>query len=187
MLDDLHNLIKRHEEHEAYYKKLFEGFTKKLSPALAELVFQHCPHLAKQRNTCENEILKLGDKSALLIIEDFNNAYWLNNNEGPMADLNAVPLPGSDRAEAEMYCQMLKDELPEECHVEAEEAFWEEYQKQQESAQFKYAVYQKMKAVFTEFYIDDILEFESDILRYFDRSLYLLCTLRYVDEVYSLN
>lgn len=187
MLDDFHRLIKRQEEKEAHYTALFEGFTKKLPFELSELVFQHNEHLAKHSNTYENELLKLGDKYARLIFEGFNNAHWLNNNKGPMADLNAVPLPGSDREEAEMYCQKLKEQLHEECHVEAEKSFWEEYQKQQESARFRYAVYQKMKAVFTEFYIDDIMEFESHILRYFDRSLYLMCTLRYVDEVYSLE
>ena len=187
MLEELHNLIKRHEAYEAYYKALLEGFTKKLSPALAELVFQHWEHLAKQHSSYENQLIKLGDKYARLIFEDFNNAHWLNNNEGPMADLNAVPLPGSDRAEAEMYCQKLKEEVAEEFRVRVEKLYWEEYTKQQESVEFKYAVYQKMKAVFTEFYIDDIMEFESHILRYFDRSLYLMCTLPYVDEVYSLK
>lgn len=187
MLEELHNLIKRHEAYEAYYKALFEDFTKKLSPALVELVYQHCEHLAKQSSTYEKELIKLGDKSASLIYDDYNNAHWLNNNEGLMADLNAVPLPGSDRAEAEMYCQKLKEEVAEEFRAEVEKLYWEEYTNQQESVAFKYAVYEKMKEVFTEFYLDDIMEFESPILRYFDRCLYLMCALPYVDEVYSLE
>lgn len=187
MLDDLNRLKKQHEENEAYNNALFEGFTKKLTPALNEVVFQHVQHLAKTRNTSENELLKLGDKYARLIFESFGNAHWLNNNEGPMADLNAVPVPGSDRAEAEFYCQKLKEEVTEEFREEAEKLYWEEYSKMQESVAFKYAVHQKMKAVFTEFYIDDIMVFESHILRYFDRTLYLMCALRYADEVYSLD
>ncbi|MCY1719765.1 hypothetical protein OU798_05390 [Prolixibacteraceae bacterium Z1-6] len=184
MLDDLNRLKKQHEENKAHNNALFERFTQKLSPALNEVVFQH---LAKNRNTYENELLKLGNKYARLIFENFSNAHWLNNNVGPMADLNAVPVPGSDRAEAEFYCQKLKEEVAEEFRAEVEKLYWEEYTKNQESEAFKYAVYQKMKAVFTEFYIDDIMVFESHILRYFDRSLYLMCTLAYVDEVYSLD
>lgn len=43
-----------------------------------------------------------------------------------------------------------------------------------------------MKEVFTEFYIDDILKFDSDYLRYFDRGIYLMCSNQFADEIYGL-
>ncbi|MCK5344385.1 MAG: hypothetical protein KAR20_13315, partial [Candidatus Heimdallarchaeota archaeon] len=66
------------------------------------------------------------------------------------------------------------------------EVFWESYKEELVGEVFEYAVYEKMKEIFTGFYIDDILEFDSDYLRYFDRGLYLMCSSRFADEIYGL-
>ncbi|MEN8117649.1 MAG: hypothetical protein ABFS16_11760 [Bacteroidota bacterium] len=187
-IDEFYNLIKRQEEKEAYYEELYEGFSNKLPPQLTEVVFKHLPELKKNRIKYEKAVFEIAQKYVREIWEEYNSVYSLNyKGGGPMADLNPVEKPGTGREKAEKRLQKLKKELPAEYHERLQESFWETYEDELATEVFKYAVYEKMKEVFTEFYIDDIMEFESKFLRYLDRSLYLMCTLRFVDEVFSLE
>lgn len=183
--EEFYNLIKRSKETEAYYQELYDGFYKKLPGALAELVFKHLPEFYKQQGKYEKAILKIGEKYVGEIWEIYNNAYSLNVRGGPMADLNPARKPIT-REEAEQ--QRLKEikALPEKHHKRYSQIFWESYEERLAIEKFEYAVYEKMKEVFTVFYFDDIMEFESHILRYFDRAIHLMCSGKYIDKVYSL-
>ncbi|NQU54275.1 MAG: hypothetical protein HQ522_17240 [Bacteroidetes bacterium] len=90
------------------------------------------------------------------------------------------------REEADRKRLKEMSELPDKYHEQYTEVFWESYKEELVGEVYEYAVYEKMKEVFTEFYIDDILELDSDYLRYFDRGIYLMCSRRFVDGIYEL-
>ncbi|WP_340114537.1 hypothetical protein [Maribellus mangrovi] len=185
-LEEFQNHIQRFEELEEHYKQLYSGFSKKIALALTELVFLHWDKRVKDRRKIEEELLELGHDFARKIWDEFDHVHWLNSNGGKMAELSEVPKPNDAREKAKSRLGKLKKQLPEDYHSELEQSFWEDYEREFKDVLFTYAVYKKMKEVFTEFYIDDILEFESHILRYFDRGLYLMCTCPCVQKVYLL-
>jgi hypothetical protein len=179
------NFINASEEREAHYKALYVGFSKKLPPALAEIVLKHLTQLTKQGKNKEQAVLEIGKKYIRKIWEEYNMVYSLNVNGGPMADLDPVKKPTS-REEAEK--KLLKEikKLPEQHHKVYTGIFWESYEEKLAREIYEYTIYEKVKEVITEFYIDDIMEFNSDCLRHFDRGLYLLCTCGFIEDVYQL-
>ncbi|NQU51131.1 MAG: hypothetical protein HQ522_01185 [Bacteroidetes bacterium] len=179
------NFIKQSEERKAYYKALYEGFSKKLPPALAEIVFNYLPELTKQGKNKEQAVLEIGEKYIRNIWEEYNMVYSLNINGGPMAKLNPVKKPTS-REEAEKKRLKEIKQFPEQYHKTYTKIFWEQYEDKLAREVFEYSIYEKMKEVFTEFYIDDIMEFNSDCLRSFDRGLYLMCTCSFTEDIYKL-
>ncbi len=186
-LEEFENLIRRKEEMEAHYNRLYKGFSSKLPPALTEIVFQYWPEMAANRNKYKPLLLDIGKKYVGEIWEDYNNCYSLNVKDGPMADLNPVETLEEFKKGFKEHCNKLKNMVPEQNQEYLEEICREDYETEKKILLFKLDIHKTMKGVFVEFYIDDIMEFESHILRYFDRGLYLTCTLMYVDEVFSLD
>ncbi len=185
MNENFRNTVKRIEEMEAFYKAAFEGFLAKLNRHLIPSVRNYNPRL--DNKDTETQLRQLVQKYAREVFENFNGAHWSNNNPGQLSNLPAVEQPEDNRQKAEQRMNKMKQQYPEDYHAQFEAYFWEDYEKDYKSECFKYAVYSEMKAAFTEFYIDDLLEFESEILRNFDRSLYLMCALPFVEEVYRLS
>ncbi|NQU51826.1 MAG: hypothetical protein HQ522_04745 [Bacteroidetes bacterium] len=179
------NFIKRSEETEAYYKALYEGFSKQLPTALAEVVFNYLPKFKNNREKYEKAVFETATKYIREIWDEFDSVNSLNANGGPMADLNPAKKPTSKEDAEQKRLKEIK-EIPKQHHKGYTKVFWESYEEELVGEIFVYAVYEKMKEVFTKFYIDDIMEFDSAYLRYFDRGLYLMCTLRFVDDIYSL-
>ncbi len=184
-VEEFLNHIKRFEEKEAYYEMLYKGFSSKLPPELTEIVFKHLPELNKHRKKYENVVFEIAEKYIGEIWEEYNMVNSLNSNKGPMANLSPVKKPKT-REEAEKEFHKDKGAIPEKYHEAFKKVFWESYEEDLAGEVYEYAVYEKMKEVFTEFYIDDILEFDSNYLRYFDRGLYLMCSNKFVDEIYGL-
>uniref|UniRef100_UPI0032169639 hypothetical protein n=1 Tax=uncultured Draconibacterium sp. TaxID=1573823 RepID=UPI0032169639 len=180
-IEEFYNFIKRSEEKEAYYKALYDGFSKKLPGSLAEIVFHHLPRL----NEKKADVIKICEKYISEIWEVYNYVYSLNANGGPMADLRPVKKP-TTRAEAEQKRLKEIQTIPRKYHKAYSEVFWESYEEELSREKYEYAIYEKMKEVFTEFYINDILDFESEYLRYFDRSIYLSCSCKFIEDIYSL-
>ncbi|MCY1720048.1 hypothetical protein OU798_06825 [Prolixibacteraceae bacterium Z1-6] len=180
-MEEFFNHIKRSEETEAYYQALYDGFRKKLPQTLAEIVYQYLPKLKAK----EDAVLSLGKEYVRRIWEQYNEVYSLNRTGGPLINLQPARKP-TTRKEAEQKLTKQIKTIPKQHHKIYSEIYWDTYEEKLTRETYEYAIYEKMKEVFTEFYIDDIMEFESDYLRYFDRSIYLMCSNKYVDDVYGL-
>nr|WP_320022699.1 hypothetical protein [uncultured Draconibacterium sp.] len=186
-LEDFYNLIRRHEEMEKLYTKRYEGFSGELPSALTSVVFKYWPEMAETSAKYKPLLFNLGEKYIGEIWEEFNYCDGLNRRGGPVAELNPVPTIEEFEIDFEKHCRKLKDTLPDKGDEFWDEICREDYESDKKNLQFKLAVHETMKAVFNKYYIDDVMEFESHILRYFERGMYLMCALQYVDEVYSLD
>lgn len=186
-LEDFENLIRRMDEVEKLYENRYNGFSQELPLALTSVVFEYWPKMAENESKYKPLLFDIGKKYIREIWEDYNNCYSLNRSGGPMADLNPVDTIDELETVLKIRCQESKNKYPDAGDEFWDEIYREDYEREIKNLRFKLAVHEKMKAVFNKFYIDDVMEFESHILRYFERSLYLMCALRYVEEVYSLN
>lgn len=184
-LEDFENQIRRMDELDKLYANRYKGFSTELPPALTSVVFEYWPKMAENQATYKPLLFKIGEKYIRKIWEEYNNCYSLNRSGGPMADLHPVHTIDKLKPKYEKRCQELKSKYPDAGDEFWDEIIREDYEREKKNLQFKLAVHEKMKAVFNKHYIDDVMEFESHILRYFERSLYLMCALPYVEEVYS--
>ncbi|WP_321995632.1 hypothetical protein [Draconibacterium orientale] len=186
-LEDFYNLIRRQEEMEKLYAERYEGFSRELPSALTSVVFDYWPEMAKNPAKYKPLLFDLGVKYITNIWEEYNNCVSLNRRGGPMADLHPVRTIEEFDIDFEKHCRELKDIFPDAGDEFLDEIIREDYEREKKDLQFKLAVHETMKAVFNKQYIDDVMEFESHILRHFERGMYLMCALQYVDEVYSLD
>jgi hypothetical protein len=186
-LEDFYNLIRRQEEMEKLYAERYEGFSRELPAALTSVVFDYWPEMAENPVKYKPLLFNIGEKYIRKIWEEYNCCHSLNSNGGPMADLHPVDTIDKLKPKYEKRCQELKRTYPDAGDEFWDEIIREDYEREKKDLQFKLAVHETMKAVFNKHYIDDVMEFESHILRYFERGMYLMCALRYVDEVYSLD
>ncbi len=81
------------------------------------------------------------------------------------------------------YKSMLQEEYDEAWH---RQVFWESALMSIVDTNFKYYIYSLLKKVFTKYYIDDILEFDSDYLRRFDEDIQHIA-FQFVDDIYELE
>ena len=183
----LEDHIRHQEALEKYYENLYKGFSNELPPALTKVAFKYRPQLAESRTKYKPLLFEIGKKYIRELWENYNFCYSLNRKDGPMADLSPVDTIKEFDRRFEKRCQKLKDTYPERGMEWLEEICREDYERGKKDLQFKLAVHEKMKAVFNTYYIDDIMDFESHVLRHFERSIYLMCASKYVDEVYSLK
>ncbi|KJF42066.1 hypothetical protein [Draconibacterium sediminis] len=186
-LEDYENLIRRMDEMEKLYANRYKGFSLELPPALTSVVFEYWPEMAENPAKYKPLLFKLGEKYIGEIWEEYNNCDSLNRSGGPMADLYPVDTIDKLKPKYDKRCQELKSTYPAAGDEFWDEIIREDYEREKKDLQFKLAVHETMKGVFNAHYIDDVMEFESHILRYFERGMYLMCALRYVDEVYSLD
>ncbi len=81
------------------------------------------------------------------------------------------------------YQSMLQEEYDEEWH---RQVFWESALMSLVDTNFKFYIYELLKKVFTKYYIEDILEFDSDYLRRFDEDIQLIA-FQFVDDIYEME
>lgn len=179
-LDD----INRFEEKEARYAELYKGFSRKLPAELVKVVFDHLPELNNNRDENLKAVQNIAARYVGVLWDTFNLADGRNAQGGSVPDMKPVRKPQT-KGEAE---NILKEEIkiiPVHQQKLYTKIFWELYDEQQAREQYQYAVFLKMKEVFVEFYMDDVLELESPYLRYFDRCLALDVCL-FLEDVYEL-
>lgn len=179
------NHIRKFEELEATYKKKYEGFHLKLPKELAEIVYTRLPGVESKHKNLKSEVLKIGETYVREIWEWYNHAYSSYFNNQTVNNSYSAQKPQT-KAEANKRLELNIKDLPLQYHKEFIEMFWESYDEEHVHDLYKYAFFLKMKEVFAEFYLDDILELESDYLRYLDSSIYLMCSDRFIEEIYEL-
>ncbi|WP_347841485.1 hypothetical protein [uncultured Draconibacterium sp.] len=186
-LEDFENLIRQQEALEAHYKELYKGFSAQFPSALNQVVFSFLPKMAANKLKFTPLLTSIAKKYIREIWEEYNFCCSYNVNGGPMPDLNPVDtISDLENRQAKRRSKLLP-QFPVDYHKELEEHLREDFKREKNDLLFKLAVHEEMKAVFNAYYIDDIMEFESHVLRQFERGVYLMCALRYVDEVYTLN
>jgi hypothetical protein len=177
--------IKNFEEKGKHYAKLYAGFSNKLPGVLADTVFDHLPDLKKHSKTMQPKVLNIAEKYMGEIWEWFNHTYSSQYLKKEVKDVKAVPKPKTkEEAETELKNE-LKD-IPAEHHEGYTEIFWEVHESDQRYKAFQYEIYARMKAVFVDFFMDDVMELESGYLRQFDYDIYLMCAGEFVQEIYGL-
>jgi hypothetical protein len=183
--EDFNRFIEDWEEKEKHYQVLYDAYSQNLPTALAEEVFVFFPKL-KQKPDTQKAVVSIGEKYVGEIWEVYNNCSWLNTQGGAMAELNPARKPTTRKQAEQQRLNEIKG-LPKKYHARYSKLFWKSYNENFITELFEYAIYEKMKKVFNQYYIDDIMEFESPILRYMDRCIYLTCMHEYVDEIYGLE
>ena len=177
--------INNSEETEKHYAKLYKAFSQKLPEGLTEVVFAHMPGMKEKRDTLYDDVYKIAGKYVGEIWEWYNQTESSNYFKLKVEGISPVPKPKT-REEAEKELQSELKGVPDEHHEMYKKAHWEAYELDNPHEVFVYAVYNKMKEVFVEFYMDDILNLDSDYLRMFDEEIYLMCATEFVYNVYGL-
>lgn len=183
-VQDFLDSIRHFEEQEAHYAKLYAGFSNKLPNELVKVVFEHLSELNNKREENIKAVHSIAVKYVDEIWETFNQADGRNAKKDTTPDLRPVCQPQT-KEDAEKKLRKEIKVIPDDKHKLYEEIFWESYEEESATEQYKYAVFIKMKEVFAEFYLDDLLKLDGPYLRYFDRSLGLDVSL-FLEEVYEL-
>lgn len=166
-LEDFIRHIENAEIRDKRYEKKFNAFSKKLPRSLTAVVLQHIPEAKGQ----ETRILEIANEYISHIWELYNRTYSLNTGETVTTEHRVVEKPQTKEEAKVELIKELKD-IPRLYRRSYTKVFWEEYRDKHAYQTFKYAIYEAMKNTFTACYLDDVLEWDSDALRYFDRSLY---------------
>lgn len=193
-MEEFFNLINRYEERDARYEKLYNIFSSKLPSALTEVVFKHLPKFSEQREKFEPKVFETSEKYVAKIWEEFNYSCSCKTAKEKKESLALKRKPQTrDDAEKELQeklSQFLQNpELAskrDELEKRYTRIFWESYEEEYAKMAYEYAVYEKMKEVFTSVYIDDLLELDSHNLRSFDSGIYFTCSCDFIQEIYKL-
>lgn len=178
--------INNFEELEKHYEKLYKAFSQKLPGELTEVVFNHLPDMLEKRDIIYDDVYKTAEKYIREIWESYNNADSCNYSKTPVKDVSPVPKPKT-REEAEKELQSELEETPEKYHELYKKTHWECYEDEKPHEMFLYAVFNKMKEVLVEYYMNDILKLEADYLRILEQSIYYMCAIQFVQEIYKLE
>jgi hypothetical protein len=174
--------IFRYDELEAKYEALAKEYEKQMPDSLTNLVFEHMPKLQGEKEKFEKIIYPIAQNYTGEIWEDFNMADWMNRSKDEVRLFN-VPKPKTNEVEEIELVKELQN-MQQEFHAEYCDIFWKSCAEINEHNSFVFASHNKMKEIFTEIYIDDVLSLEPVYLRYFDYKLYMQAD-NFVQEIYS--
>ncbi len=92
-----------------------------------------------------------------------------------------------NREEEELkLCKEMLD-IPDEWKHEYSQVFWETYEEEVKSQEYIFAVFDKMKEIMVDYYLNDIIKLEGNLLRKLNGSLYHLAAWEMIDELYMLE
>ncbi len=90
-----------------------------------------------------------------------------------------------EEEELKLSSEML--DIPDKWKNEYSQMFWETYEEEVKSQEYIFAVFNKMKEIMVDYYLNDIINLEGNLLRKLNGSLYHLAAWEMIDELYMLE
>jgi len=177
------NIEQRLEVLDIKYGKLAEQIKKRMPEALTAIVIEHIPELQTEKEKNRKIIYSIAQEYTDNIWDDFT---MIDMKQYYKKDAEIVELPRFDtKEEDELDIQKNLENMPEKYHAGYRELREELYDHMKIQDDFVATLYTKMKEIFADVYLEDVLSLDSDYLREFDNTLYFEAYW-FVEDVYSM-
>lgn len=161
-----------------------KAFHKRAKELLASFPLEYWEHNSSEREVLKLPLQKLAVKYSSKAFDCFDLVSWLFFTKEKPSKEPAIP-PVKTREEAGEQLMLKLKNIHEDkeyyCQV-----FWEIFEEKRKRDLFFQGLHKEIKRILTDYYEEDILSFDGDVIRSLNGALYFRVVSPFIDEYFEL-